>query len=264
MANWVRRPAVAGHFYPAQPERLRPIIAGFLAAAGGPLGPAPQAIIAPHAGYRYSGPIAASAFAALTPAASRIRRVILLGPAHYAAVRGLAASSAAAFRSPLGDVAVDGEAVATLLQRPEVQVDDAAHEPEHALEVELPFLQTILGDFAVGPLLVGVATPADVAGALAPLLADDTTVVVVSSDLSHYHPYEEARALDWQTAADIEAGRLLAEEQACGWRAINALLHLAADRRWTAQTLDLRNSGDTAGTRDSVVGYGAFVYWRAG
>jgi AmmeMemoRadiSam system protein B len=263
MANWVRRPAVAGQFYPAQPERLRPMLAGFLAAAGGPMGPPPQAIVAPHAGYRYSGPIAASAFAALAPAATRICRVVLLGPAHYAPVRGLAASSAAAFATPLGDVPVDRDAVAALLRRPEVRLDDAAHAPEHALEVELPFLQLSLGDFILVPLLVGVGSAADLAETIAPLL-DDTTALVVSSDLSHYHPYKKARALDRQTAADIEAGRLLAEELACGWRAINGLLHLAADRHWTARTLDLRSSGDTAGTRDRVVGYGAFAFGRAG
>lgn len=261
MASWVRRPAVAGQFFPAQPERLRPMVAGFLAAAGRPGAPAPKAIIAPHAGYIYSGPIAGSAFAALAPDAARIRRVLLLGPAHYAAVRGLAASSAAAFASPLGEVPIDGEAVAALLRRPEVRLDDAAHAPEHALEVELPFLQVLLEAFALVPLLVGVAAPAEVAEAITPLVEDETTAVVVSSDLSHYHAYDEARALDRGTAADIEAGRPLEEEQACGRRAINGLLHLARGRGWSARTLDLRSSGDTAGPRDSVVGYGAFGFW---
>lgn len=263
MSVKVRQPAVAGQFYPADPNRLRTAVEGFLRRAHGdaPLHPAlPCALIAPHAGYPYSGPVAASAYAQLATGRDAIRRVILLGPAHRVPVRGLAASSAVAFATPLGDVSLDREAIDRLLELPQVTLSDAAHAPEHGLEVHLPFLQLTLNDFQLVPLVVGEALPAEVARVLQPFAADAGSLLVVSTDLSHFLDYESARRLDRQTSDAIEALQPLATNQACGRHAVNGLLQLARRRGWQARTLDLRNSGDTAGPRDRVVGYGAYRF----
>jgi AmmeMemoRadiSam system protein B len=259
----IRAPAVAGTFYPADADRLRAAIEGFLDGAVGVVpGRTPKAIIAPHAGYVYSGPVAGHAYGALGEGAARISRVVVIGPAHYVPIRGLALPSAEAFRTPLGDVSLDGEATEAIRDLPQVQVADAPHGPEHALEVELPFLQTLVGDFGLVPLVVGDATPDEVAQVLHRLWDGPDTLLVISSDLSHYEPYGRARAHDGATADAIE--RLdftdLGPRDACGWLGVAGLLIEAGRRGMRAERLDLRNSGDTAGGRDQVVGYGAWAF----
>lgn len=256
----VRPPAVAGLFYPDDPATLRRSVVEFLAAAPAPA-EAPKAIIAPHAGYVYSGPIAGTAYAQLAPVAEKVRRVVILGPAHRVPVRGMAVPSVDAFVTPLGTVPIDTEAVAALRELPFVVVSDAAHREEHSIEVQLPFLQVLLGDFAIVPVVVGAAHPEEVAAALDRVWGGDETRIVISSDLSHYHDYATAKVLDAQTTAAIEA---LAPERfhrdaACGRFAIAGLLQAAKRRGMHVRTLDLRNSGDTAGRRDQVVGYGAYA-----
>jgi AmmeMemoRadiSam system protein B len=258
----IRAPAVAGSFYPADPGRLRTMVEGFLAEAEAAGQPWPQAIIAPHAGYVYSGPIAGAAFAALAPEVRQMRRVVVIGPAHSVAIRGIAIPGCDAFRTPLGDVALDRPALAAIEDLPSVRVMNAPHVPEHALEVELPFLQVVLGEFALVPLLVGDARPAEVAEVLARLWGGAETLIVVSSDLSHYHPYAVAQRLDEATARTIEGldESGLGSQSACGHLPIAGLLLEAKRQGLSARRLDLRNSGDTAGSRDAVVGYGAWAF----
>jgi AmmeMemoRadiSam system protein B len=223
---------------------------------------APKAIIAPHAGYVYSGPIAASAYARLRAARDTVNRVVLIGPAHYVPFAGLAATSAEACATPLGTVPVDSEAVQQISQLPQVNVFDEAHAPEHALEVQLPFLQIVLGDFKIVPLLVGDASDADVTEVIEKLWGGDETRFVISSDLSHYHDYASARELDAATANAIECLRPedIGREQACGYVPIRGLLLAAKTHGLRVETVDLRNSGDTAGPRSEVVGYGAWAF----
>jgi AmmeMemoRadiSam system protein B len=257
----VRRPAVAGTFYPEDAAQLRTTVAQFLREASGGKR-LPRAIIAPHAGYVYSGPIAASAYAHVAAGKTPYRRVVLLGPAHRVPVDGLAMSSADAFATPLGEVALDRDAIAELLALPQVITDDGAHRPEHGLEVHLPFLQSVLGSFSLVPIVVGRATAEEVAAVLVPFADDAETLIVVSSDLSHYQPYEIAKRLDRETSREIEMLQPLSAGQACGWKAINGLLYLAATKGWEAVTVDLRNSGDTAGPHHQVVGYGAYLFFE--
>lgn len=255
----VRYPAVAGQFYPDDPRELREAVLHYLGNAG-PVSSVPKAIIAPHAGYIYSGPVAAMAYATIAPAHAVIRRVILLGPAHRVYLKGLALSSADDFVTPLGVVPVDREAVARIQHLPQVEVMDAAHALEHSLEVHLPFLQVVLDQFSLVPLVVGDVSPNVVDEVLEILWGGEETLIVVSSDLSHYHSYAMARTLDNVTTRAIEALRTDIEpEQACGCMPLNGLLHLARRRGLRVTTLDLRNSGDTAGPRNQVVGYGAYV-----
>jgi AmmeMemoRadiSam system protein B len=262
----IRPPAVAGTFYPAEAARLRAMVEGCLGAARGAHdGPTPKALIAPHAGYVYAGPVAGRAFAALSAGAARIRRVVVIGPAHFVPVCGLARPTAAAFRTPLGEVPLDGAAAAAMRDLPQVMVDDAPQAPEHALEVELPFLQTLIGAFALVPLVVGEAAPEAVAGVLERLWGGPETLLVISSDLSHYEPHARAQEHDATTAGAIERldGAALGPADACGWLAIAGLLHEARRRGLAARRLDLRNSGDTAGFKDAVVGYGAWAFNEA-
>lgn len=258
----IRNAAVAGRFYPADPRRLQATITAFLTEAipSGD-GSAPKALIVPHAGYVYSGPIAGTGYARLRQSADGVRRVVLLGPAHTLPLRGLAASSASSFATPLGDVPVDTATVQRLLTLPQVRLMDAAHETEHGLEVHLPFLQMVCHDFSIVPLVAGEATSDEVAEVLSLVWGGPETLIVVSSDLSHYHDYATARSLDEATARAIERldGEALSRDSACGRVAIRGLLQLARIHGLHAQTLDLRSSGDTAGPRDRVVGYGAFV-----
>jgi AmmeMemoRadiSam system protein B len=232
------------------------------AAAPPPEGPGPKAIIAPHAGYVYSGPIAGTAYARLAVDRAQIRRVVLLGPSHRVPFRGLAASSASAFETPLGLVPVDAGAVEIATSLPHVAVLDRAHDREHSLEVHLPFLQETLDDFALVPLAVGEASPDEVGAVLEAQWGGDETRIVVSSDLSHYHDYETAIGLDRTTSRNIEALRpeAIGYDHACGRNPINGLLSVARERGMHAETIDLRNSGDTAGPRSQVVGYGAYVF----
>jgi MEMO1 family protein len=258
----VRPPAVAGQFYPADPDELRSEVNDFLAAAKTATDKIPKAIIAPHAGYPYSGPIAASAYACLARGRGRLKRVVLLGPSHFVAFHGLAASSATIFESPLGSVPVDEEALARIRALPQVTTSDAAHRDEHSLEVQLPFLQIALADFKLVPLVVGDAAAEEVGGVLNELWGGAETCIVVSSDLSHYRNYATAQQTDRETASIIESlnRENLDGDQACGCRPIGGLLRAAKSHGLRCHTVDLRNSGDTSGSRDRVVGYGAFVF----
>lgn len=258
----IRKAAVAGQFYPGSPEKLQKAVYDYIEAVVAIDAPAPKAIIAPHAGYVYSGPIAGTAYAHLAGSNGAIRRVVLIGPAHRAPVPGLAASSAKVFTTPLGQVPLDEDGHEKILSLPQVEIYDHAHAREHCLEVHLPFLQTIFGDFKVVPLVVGEASPSEVGQVLDRLWGASETVIVISSDLSHYYDYKTAVRLDKATSEAIETLQPLQEGQACGRKAINGLLHVARERGLFAHTVDLRNSGDTAGPRDQVVGYGAFVFWE--
>ncbi len=256
----VRPPAVAGLFYPADPASLAATVDRLLT-VDPPAAPGPKALVVPHAGYPYSGPVAASAFAQLRPRRGEIRRVVLLGPSHRVPLRGLAASSVAAFDTPLGPVPLDRAAIDDLVRLEQVHTLDAAHAVEHSLEVQLPFLQRLLPEFRLVPLAAGDAEAAAVAEVLERVWGGPETIVLVSSDLSHYHDYATARALDEATTRAIEAlaPERIDFEHACGRVPLNGLLTLARRRGLTARALDLRSSGDTAGPRDRVVGYGAYA-----
>lgn len=254
-----RPAAVAGTFYPASEGTLRRTVDELLAAhiSAAPV-PAPKAVIVPHAGYVYSGPVAAALYAQLKSSAASIERVVLLGPAHRVEVRGLALPVANRFKTPLGEIEVDADAVELLRQLPQVTVSAAAHDFEHSLEVQLPFLQTVLGRFRIVPLLAGNATPTEVADVLLRLWGGDETLIVVSSDLSHYLSYELAQRVDRASIEQILAGdSTLDTGQACGAVPINGLIAAATRRGLVARLVDLRNSGDTAGDRARVVGYAA-------
>jgi AmmeMemoRadiSam system protein B len=261
----VRPPAVAGTFYPGAQRELAQNLAQLLGAAAStaPERSVPKAIIAPHAGYIYSGPVAASVYALLAPARDRIKRVVLLGPTHRVAVRGLALPGAGAFATPLGIVPIDRLAVDALRGLPQVVESAQAHALEHSLEVHVPFLQVILGEFTLVPLAVGHATQEEVAGVLERLWGGPETLIVVSSDLSHYLSYADAQAVDRATAKAILAFATdISHEQACGATPVTGLALAARRRGLKPELLDLRNSGDTAGPRDRVVGYGSFAYYE--
>jgi len=260
----VRKPAVAGQFYPRDAAGLSATVAGYLKQAADKMesvGDTPKALIVPHAGYVYSGPVAASAYARISGAAETITRVVLLGPAHRLPFEGLALPCVEGFETPLGIVSVDREAVAGIENLTQVRSLSAAHEGEHSLEVHLPFLQTLLRDFSLVPLVVGAATVEEVAEVLDILWGGEETLIVVSTDLSHYHDYETARAKDAATSAAIEAldERRIGPDGACGRVPLSGLLAAARAHGITARTVDLRNSGDTAGPRNQVVGYGAYI-----
>ena len=258
----VRPAAVAGTFYPGDAQELVSTVRDFLSGAAGGGGPVPKALIAPHAGYVYSGAVAAEAYARVAPAAQRITRVVLIGPCHRVPVRGLAVSGATGFATPLGTVPVDDAARARVLELPQVQVFDDTHAEEHSLEVHLPFLQVMLGNFSLVPIVVGQASADEVAEVMEALWGGPETLLVVSSDLSHYLDYDAARTMDGDTCRAIEQldPTGIGPEQACGRIPVAGLLALARRRGLRVATVDLRNSGDTAGTRDRVVGYGAWVF----
>ena len=273
--DWSRPPAVAGMFYPDQEASLRSDVEELLEAAahadegpGTAIGPVagtherPKALIAPHAGYVYSGPVAASAYVRLASLRGSIHRVVLLGPAHRYPLRGLAASRAIAFETPLGSVPVDREGVRAALELGQVLLLDEAHEGEHSLEVHLPFLQVVLGDFTLVPLVVGEASPEEVAEVLEVLWGGSETLIVVSSDLSHFLPYSQANELDALTARSIQELRPeeIGHDQACGRMPLGGLLLRAREEGLSVECVDLRNSGDTAGPRNQVVGYGSFLF----
>lgn len=255
-----RLPAVAGAFYPADPKQLHAMLHQYLSDAEADA-KVPKAIIAPHAGYIYSGPVAASAYARLKQARREISRVVLIGPSHWAAFRGLAVSSAESFLTPLGNILVDQDAVQAILKLPFVDYLEEAHVHEHSLEVHLPFLQEMLNDFKIVPIVAGDATPEQVGKVIETLWGGPETLIVISSDLSHYHDYATARQLDQATSKQIENLQYdeLAYESACGKVPVSGLLKVARDKSLTIKTIDLRNSGDTAGDKSRVVGYGAYV-----
>ncbi len=253
----VRPAAVAGTFYPGEPKQLAAEVDRLVEAAPTGTGACPKALIVPHAGYIYSGPIAGSAFARVAPFADRIERVILIGPAHRVFVPGLASPGAARMATPLGDVEIDRGALAGIAEHP------TAHAREHCLEVELPFLQRVLPRAKIVPLIGSSARPEDVGALLARLYGGPETLIVISSDLSHYLPYSEGRARDLRTADRICAlDTTLEGDDACGALGIDGLLWLARAKQLRVEMLDLRSSGDTAGSRDEVVGYGAFALYE--
>ena len=257
--NAIRPAAVAGSFYPADAATLRRAVEGYLAGAEAPQGPPPRAIIAPHAGYVYSGPIAARAYAALAAWRGVARRVVVAGPCHRVYVPGIAVPSASAFATPLGTLPLDEAALARLRALPWVETNDRAHAQEHCIEVQLPFLQSVLGGFQLVPLVVGDASPDEMAATFEAVWEEPHTLVVVSSDLSHYMPWAAANARDASTArAIVQREATLVPQDACGAAPINGLLRVARKRGLVVRALDVRNSGDTAGDRDRVVGYGSF------
>jgi AmmeMemoRadiSam system protein B len=257
----VRPPAVAGAFYPDDSRILKRQLTELLAQADASDDPVPKAIVVPHAGYVYSGPIAATAFKSVAPARTNIRRVVLLGPSHRVAFGGIACTRSSAYETPLGRVPVDHESVAELVRCGQVKVLDQAHAAEHSLEVNVPFLQMVLDEFSLIPLVVGDAEPAEVGAVIDALWGGPETLIVISSDLSHYHPYEEAKRRDRNTSNAIEdlQYELLDYESACGRAPLSGLLWEARRLGLEARTLDLRNSGDTAGDHRRVVGYGAYA-----
>ena len=260
-----RPAAVAGLFYPRDPIRLQTEVLELLGGVAPPSKVMPKALITPHAGYTYSGRVAGAAFAKVRASAQTVTRVVLIGPAHYVHLIGIAAPRVDAFETPLGRVPVDTETCSQIGRFEFVTQTDAPHEPEHALEVELPFLQSVLSSFQLVPLVVGDAAPQEVAHLLRQLWVGPETLIVVSSDLSHYHSYETAQRLDLSTAESIEQGEWagLGSSQACGWVAVAGLLIETRRRGLGGYRLALCNSGDTAGSRDRVVGYGAWMFGEA-
>lgn len=259
----IERPAaVAGLFYPDDPSVLTHQLDQLLDEAK-PVNITPKAIIVPHAGYIYSGAIAASAYRSLIPMSDQISRVILLGPCHRVPVMGMAISHAEQFLTPLGAIKVDQEAVSLALSQDNVFVMDEAHSQEHSLEVQLPFLQHVLTDFQVLPILVGDTPANEISALLERLWGGPETLIVISSDLSHYHNYETAQELDLRTSHLIESldYQQLHYDDACGRNPVKGLLHLASQHHLHVKTIDLRNSGDTAGSKDRVVGYGAYLLY---
>lgn len=255
-----REPAVAGSFYPDNPVVLKQMLVGFLAQADSGH-KAPKALIVPHAGYIYSGPIAASAYARLKPARDIIKRVVLIGPSHRVAFQGLAVSHADSFSTPLGEIIIDKPAIETLKNLPFVGYLEQAHTLEHSLEVHLPFLQQTLTSFKLAPIVAGDASPLQVSQVLEQLWGGEETLIVISSDLSHYHTYATAQKLDSHTSDLIEHldYQGLSSEAACGKVPVSGLLKLLKEKSLHIKTIDLRNSGDTAGDKHRVVGYGAYV-----
>lgn len=258
----MRPAAVAGLFYPGGSRELAAEVDELLAASGEPaprLG-FPKALIVPHAGYIYSGPVAARAYDELAAARGAVRRVVVLGPVHRVPVRGLAVPSAEAFATPLGTIALDAQALAAVRGLPQVVQSDAAHALEHSLEVQLPFLQKQLGEFSLVPFAVGTASVVEVAEVIERLWGGRETLIVLSTDLSHYHTYDEGRRIDGATVSRIsQFAADLDHDEACGATPLNGLLAVAKRKGLAIRLLDARNSGDTAGGKDRVVGYSAFA-----
>jgi len=263
--NRIRPTAVAGMFYPADPSTLKDAVSQYLAharitASQHPL--RPRAIIVPHAGYIYSGPVAASAYSYLEQIKDDINTVILIGPSHRVPLLGLATSSADYFATPLGNIPIDRDVTQKINQLPYVNELDQAHSMEHSLEVHLPFLQMTLNQFKLVPIVAGDASPDEVKQVITMTCDNDETLLVISSDLSHYHDYQTAKRMDGDTCNAIEALDIarLDSRHACGFVPVRGLLAYAREHKLTAKTVDCRNSGDTAGPRDEVVGYGSYVF----
>ncbi|MFA6015777.1 MAG: AmmeMemoRadiSam system protein B [Gallionellaceae bacterium] len=256
----VRPPAVAGMFYFDDPQKLKQHITQYLSFARH-FDLTPKALIVPHAGHMYSGEIAATGYATLLPLAAKIRRVVLLGPTHRVAVRGLALPGVEAFDTPLGRIPLDTELADQLSRFPQISINPQVHAQEHSLEVQLPFLQCVLEDFTLLPLAVGMATAEEVAEVLKAVWGGEETLIVISSDLSHYLPYAASQQIDLATAKQIiEFNHNVTHDHACGATPINGLLLAAQQHHLTPHLLDLRNSGDTAGSKDKVVGYASFAF----
>ncbi|MAI11603.1 MAG: hypothetical protein CBD27_05975 [Rhodospirillaceae bacterium TMED167] len=262
----VRQPAVAGTFYPSNPTELAATVQFYLSQAKEKIGTAclipPKAIIVPHAGYVYSGLTAAAAYNSLRMQSDKITRVIMMGPCHRVGIAGLALPSTQAFSTPLGSVPVDTDATAKIIRLDQVKIFNETHKNDHALEVHLPFLQTILTSFSIVPLIVGQAAPSDVAEVLDLLWGGEETLILISSDLSHYQSYKDAQKVDDFTRQAIEQldAQALGDQQACGRHSIKGLMEVARKRGLRVSTADVRNSGDTAGAKDKVVGYGSWLF----
>ena len=258
----VRQPAVAGLFYPADKQSLQDDIEQYLEQANYGRDIIPKAIVVPHAGYIYSGPIAATAYKQIIPIKDKINRVVLLGPSHRVAFSGLAVPEYDIFKTPLGNIPIDQKGIQLLEDLPQVIASDQAHREEHSLEVQLPFLQEILGDFSLVPLVVGDAERHDVAEVIKKFWGDEHTLIVISTDLSHYHSYNEAKRLDRLTSDAIQNLKpdLIDYDDACGRNGLKGMLTVAEENNLAVDILDLRNSGDTAGDKSRVVGYGAYVF----
>ncbi len=259
----IRPPAVAGMFYPENPITLKDMIEHDLVQAmSTSVISAPKVLIVPHAGYIYSGSIAASAFALLEPYRHQIKRVIIIGPSHRVGFNGVAISSADAFDTPLGAIPIDKSAQAKLSEVAGVHIFDEAHVAEHSLEVQLPFLQIMLDKFSIVPIVAGDASPQLISKIIETLWGESETLIVISSDLSHYHQYQTAQQLDKITSQAILAldVNTVDSQHACGCVGIKGLLTFALRHPLKASILDVRNSGDTAGSKDRVVGYGAYLF----
>lgn len=255
-------------FYPAGADELRRDIDTLLGSTDAPPGPAPKSppksppksLIVPHAGYVYSGPIAATAYRSLRPASRDISRVVLFGPAHRVYLEGMAVPATDGFATPLGTVPIDRSTVEKISRLPGTRTSDEAHRDEHSLEVQLPFLQTVLEAFELVPVVVGRCDPTLLADVIDTVWGGPETLLVVSSDLSHYLPYERARQIDARTCRRIiDKQTTLTGDEACGAHAINGLMSSRGCRNLTVEAIDVRNSGDTAGDKSRVVGYGAFT-----
>ena len=264
LPSHIKQPAVAGHFYPGDPGELQQTVKDMLKQAS-VTSPLPKALVAPHAGYIYSGPIAANAYALLEPVKSIVKRVVLLGPAHRVYVNGMAISDATHFATPLGNIKVDTQLNKIVSRFPQVSTINEAFAEEHSLEVHLPFLQSVLDDFTLLPIVVGEANADQIAEVLESVWGGDETLIVISSDLSHFHDYQTATSLDKKTASHIKAMdyEQLGPQQACGCRPMSGLLKIAKQKNLQIDILDVRNSGDTAGNHERVVGYGAFSFHQA-
>jgi len=257
----VRQPAVAGQFYPADPDELARAVDGYLEPV--PIAPIAglRALVAPHAGYRFSGPTAAFAYQQLR--GRKPGTVYVLAPSHHAAFAGVSIPDVDAYRTPLGLCRLSAKAVELRKLSPFTSVP-AAHASEHSLEVQLPFLQRVVGEFELVPLVFGKVDPRAVAEALVDRL-EPTSIVIASSDLSHYYPDATARKLDRATVAAIEQLDIdgIAHGEACGKLPILTVVHIARQLGWKAKVLDYRNSGDTAGSKDRVVGYAAIAFYES-
>lgn len=258
----IRHPAVAGSFYPDDPDALIRNIDGMLLEVDESVHrKSPKALIAPHAGYIYSGPTAASAYSLLEP--EKVERVVLLGPTHRVLLSGLALPDVDAFETPLGKIPLDLDAIRHIRDLSQVQINNDSHALEHSLEVHLPFLQRCLKHFTLVPLAVGEASPELVAEVIDALWGGEETVIIISSDLSHFHPYETAQRMDFNTVENILSMEpVITHEQACGATPINGLLACLNRHPLTPELIDFRNSGDTAGPRDRVVGYTAIAFYE--
>ncbi len=260
----VRHAAVAGSFYPDDPDTLsRNIDAMLFEVDESAHTKSPKALIAPHAGYIYSGPTAAAGYSLLEP--DRISRVVLLGPTHRVLLSGLAVPDIDVFETPLGKVPLDRDAIRQIIDLDQVHIDNESHAYEHSLEVHLPFLQKQLNNFKLVPLAVGQARPEHISEVLDILWGGKETVIIISSDLSHFHPYESARRMDLETVETIiKKSRPVSHEQACGATPINGLLAAMVKHPLIPKLIDFRNSGDTAGPRDQVVGYASIAFYEEG
>ncbi|HEY8079483.1 MAG TPA: AmmeMemoRadiSam system protein B [Labilithrix sp.] len=255
---------MAASFYPASAVELSCTVELLLAEASAADCPRPKALIAPHAGYAYSGAVAAAAYASLRGERGTIERVVVLGPAHYVDVKGIATSNASAFTTPMGELLLDRDAIDAIARLPGVAALDNAHAPEHSVEVQIPFVQAALGQVRLVPLLCGSGTcEKQLDRVLDVLWGGEETLFVVSSDLSHYLDYDSARARDAATTRSIESldADAIGSDDACGPSCLRAILRAASKRRMHAKVLDVKSSGDTVGGRDEVVGYGAYAVW---